>query len=90
MVGLVLGAVLCYPSIQLSTLSADGASPLRTLFSGTMFAAPEYISFAGIPLISMDYTSSVIPVIFVVYFASKIEKLFDSFVPDVVKFFSPR
>lgn len=87
MVGLVLGAVLCYPSIQLSTLSADGASPLRTLFSGTMFAAPEYISFAGIPLISMDYTSSVIPVIFVVYFASKIEKLFDSFVPDVVKFF---
>ena len=35
----------------------------------------------------MNYTSTVIPVIFVVYFASKCEKFFNKFVPDVVKFF---
>ncbi len=87
MVGLVLGAVLCYPSLQLSTLSAGDTSPLQTLFEGTMFASPEYINFLGIPLISMDYTGTVIPVIFVVFFASKVERFFDGFVPNVVKFF---
>ena len=35
----------------------------------------------------MDYTSTVIPVIFIVYFASKCEKLFSKIVPDLVKFF---
>lgn len=52
-----------------------------------MFASPVYIDFFGIPVISMDYTSTVIPVIFIVYFASKCEKLFSKFVPDLVKFF---
>ena len=36
---------------------------------------------------AMDYTGTVIPVIFVVYFASRCEKLFKKFVPDLVKFF---
>ncbi len=35
----------------------------------------------------MDYTGTVVPIIFVVYFASKCEKLFNKFVPDLVKFF---
>lgn len=35
----------------------------------------------------MNYTGTVIPVIFVVYFASKCEKLFSKFIPDLVKFF---
>ncbi len=52
-----------------------------------MFASPVYIDFFGIPLISMDYTSTVIPVIFIVYFASKCEKLFNKWIPDLVKFF---
>ncbi|MEG0362050.1 MAG: beta-glucoside-specific PTS transporter subunit IIABC [Longicatena sp.] len=86
MLGLVIGAIMCYPAIQNSMLSA-GAQPLYTLFEGTMFASPIYIDFFGIPLISMDYTSTVIPVIFVVYFASKCEKLCNKFVPDLVKFF---
>ncbi|MEG0330433.1 MAG: beta-glucoside-specific PTS transporter subunit IIABC [Longicatena sp.] len=86
MLGLVIGAIMCYPAIQNSMLSA-GAQPLYTLFEGTMFASPIYIDFFGIPLISMDYTSTVIPVIFVVYFACKCEKLCNKFVPDLVKFF---
>lgn len=86
MVGLVVGAIMCYPAIQSSALSS-GMEPLYTLFEGTMFASPVYIDFFGIPIISMDYTSTVVPVIFIVYFASKCEKLFNKYVPDLVKFF---
>ncbi len=86
MVGLVIGAIMCYPGIQNNALSAAN-TPMYTLFEGYSFASPVYIDFFGIPLISMNYTSTVIPVIFVVYFASKCEKLFNKFVPDLVKFF---
>lgn len=86
MVGLVIGGIMCYPGIQSSALSGS-LKPLYTMFEGTMFASPAYIDFFGIPVISMDYTSTVIPVIFIVYFASKCEKLFSKFVPDLVKFF---
>lgn len=86
MVGLVIGAIMCYPSIQKSAISAD-IEPMYTLFSNTMFASDVYIDFFGIPLVSMDYTSTVIPVIFIAYFASKCEKFFNKYVPDLVKFF---
>lgn len=85
-VGLVIGAALCYPAIQSSTLSAAG-EPLYTLFKGTMFASPVYLEFLGIPVIALDYTSTVIPVILIVYFASKCEKLWNKIIPDVMKFF---
>lgn len=86
MIGLVIGAIMCYPTVQNSTLSA-GSEALYTLFSGTMFESAVYTEFFGIPLIAMDYTGTVIPVIFVVYFASKCEKFFSKFIPDLVKFF---
>lgn len=77
---------MCYPAIQQSTLSA-AAEPLYNILSGTMFSSPVYIDFFGIPIISVDYTGTVIPVILAVWFASKCEKLFNKFVPDLVKFF---
>lgn len=86
MLGLALGAAMCYPAIQGSSISA-GADAMYILFKGTMFASPVYIDFFGLPIISMDYTGTVVPIIFVVYFASKCEKLFNKFVPDLVKFF---
>lgn len=86
MVGLVTGAIMCYPAIQGSALS-EGGEALYTLFAGTMFESAVYTDFFGIPLIGMDYTGTVIPVIFVVYFASKCEKFFSRWVPDLVKFF---
>ncbi len=85
-VGILIGLGLCHPSLQLSTLSA-GTAPLYTLFSGTIFSAPVYLDFFGIPVISMDYTSTVVPVILIVYFASKCQKVLNKFIPDVVKFF---
>ena len=78
MIGLVIGAIMCYPTVQAGTLSAGGR---------VMFESAVYTDFFGIPMIAMDYTGTVIPVIFVVYFASKCEKFFNKFIPDLVKFF---
>lgn len=86
MLGLAIGATMCYPGIQAGTLSA-GVEPLYHILDGTMFASPVYIDFFGIPVISVDYTGTVIPVILAVWFASKCEKLFNKFIPDLVKFF---
>ncbi|NFG61114.1 beta-glucoside-specific PTS transporter subunit IIABC [Clostridium sp. CMCC3677] len=86
MLGLVIGATMCYPSMQSSALSA-GIEPLYTLFNGTIFSSPIYIDFFGIPIISIDYTGTVIPIILAVYFAAKCEKFFSKFIPDLVKFF---
>ncbi|MGN0293141.1 MAG: beta-glucoside-specific PTS transporter subunit IIABC [Lachnospiraceae bacterium] len=86
MLGLAIGAAMCYPSIQSSALSAAGDAAF-TLFEGTMFASPVYIDFFGIPVISVDYTGTVIPVVLAVWFASKCEKFFSRFIPDLIKFF---
>lgn len=86
MLGLALAAAMCYPGIQSSAVSA-GAEPLYTLFEGSMFASPVYIDFFGLPVISVDYTGTVIPVILAVWFAARCEKFFNRFVPDLVKFF---
>ncbi|HBF4081312.1 beta-glucoside-specific PTS transporter subunit IIABC [Clostridioides difficile] len=86
MLGLALGAAVCYPAIQGSSISA-GTDVMYTLFKGTMFASPVYIDFFGLPIVSIDYTGTVVPIIFIVYFASRCEKLFNRFVPDLVKFF---
>ena len=86
MLGLAVGAAMCYPGIQAGTLSA-GAEPLYRLLEGTMFVSPVYIDFFGIPVISVDYTGTVIPVILAVWFAAKCEKFFNKLIPDLVKFF---
>lgn len=83
--GILIGAALCYPAIQASAF--EGAKPLMTLFSGTMFESPVYMKFLGIPIITMDYTGTVVPVILVTYVASKFEHFFKKIVPDVVSFF---
>lgn len=86
MLGLAIGAAMCYPGIQAGTLSAE-LEPLYNLLDKTMFASPVYIDFFGIPIVSVDYTGTVIPVILAVWFASKCEKFFQKLIPDLVKFF---
>lgn len=58
-IGMAIGAALVYPT--LANLTSGKA--LYTLFSGTMFESPVYITFLGIPVILMTYSSSVIPII---------------------------
>ncbi|SDY22912.1 PTS system, beta-glucosides-specific IIC component [Evansella caseinilytica] len=82
-IGIAIGASLVYP--DLSGLSAG--EPLYTLFAGSMFESPVYITFLGIPVILMTYSSSVIPIILASYFSSKVEKWFKKVIPDVVKMF---
>ncbi|WP_455451117.1 beta-glucoside-specific PTS transporter subunit IIABC [Streptococcus salivarius] len=86
MIGLTMGAAMCYPAIQASAVSANGHA-LYTILKGTLFASPVYMDFFGVPVISIDYTGTVIPVILAVWFASKCEKFFNKYVPDLVKFF---
>lgn len=82
-IGIAIGASLVYPT--LGTLTQG--EPLYTLFTGTMFESPVYITFLGIPVILMSYSSSVIPIILAVYFSSKVEKGLRRAIPDVVKTF---
>ncbi|AZA12709.1 beta-glucoside-specific PTS transporter subunit IIABC [Corynebacterium choanae] len=86
MLGLAVGVSMLYPAIQASSLSGEREA-IRTVFAGTDFAADVYLDFFGIPVIAMDYTSTVIPVIFVVWVAAKLARFFDRYVPDLVKFF---
>lgn len=86
MVGIVIGAALCYPSIQASTLATaypDGAAQ-------SLFGLPAYETFLGIPWVAGNYTSSVMPVIFIVAFAAQIQKLAKRVIPELVQtFFVP-
>ncbi|MEH6937776.1 beta-glucoside-specific PTS transporter subunit IIABC [Bacillus sp. JJ664] len=82
-IGMAIGAALVYPALTgLST-----GKPLYTLFVGTIFESPIHITFLGIPVILMSYSSSVIPIIVAAYFAVKVEKFFKNVIPDVVKTF---
>lgn len=83
-VGMALGAALVYPAI--ATLSA-GTEPLYSLFQGTVFESPIYVTFLGIPVILMSYSSSVIPIIISTFFGAKLEKMLMRTVPSLLKSF---
>ncbi|MCM3701338.1 beta-glucoside-specific PTS transporter subunit IIABC [Paenibacillus macerans] len=83
-IGMAIGASLVYPA--LSAITGAG-KPLYTLFGGTIFESPVYITFLGIPVILMSYSSSVIPIIISTYVGAKLEKLFRKIIPSVVRTF---
>ncbi|APO46389.1 beta-glucoside-specific PTS transporter subunit IIABC [Paenibacillus sp. FSL R5-0766] len=81
--GMAIGASLVYPT--LSGLTAG--DPLYTLFAGTLIESPIHITFLGIPVILMSYSTSVIPIIIATFFAVKIERFFKNIIPKVVSTF---
>lgn len=86
--GITLGACLTYPSI----VALSSGKALYTLFSGTLFEASVFTEFLGIPVIlpGAGYASSVIPIILIVYFCSKVYKLLDKSLPSMIRsFFVP-
>ncbi|ASR46536.1 PTS beta-glucoside transporter subunit IIABC [Paenibacillus kribbensis] len=83
-IGMAIGASLVYPTF--SAITATG-KPLYTLFSGTIFESPVYITFLGIPVILMSYASTVLPIIISTYVGSKIENFFKRVIPSVVRTF---
>ncbi|GBU10934.1 hypothetical protein AwErysi_05500 [Erysipelotrichaceae bacterium] len=80
--GMVLGASLVYPTLGAVTKTAE---PLYYLFQGSIIESPVYLTFLGIPVILMTYSSSVIPIIMSAYVAAKVEKFFAKVIPDIVK-----
>ena len=51
-----------------------------------LFGAEQGISFLGIPVIALDYSSSLIPSILSVWVLAYVEKYVDKFLPSAVKF----
>ncbi|NWK85344.1 PTS glucose transporter subunit IIA [Staphylococcus sp. GSSP0090] len=84
-IGMAIGAALVYPVFV--NAMAMGAKGATTLFAGTLFEVESNLSFLGIPVISMTYTSSVIPIIIAVYCASILEKKLKLIIPEVIKTF---
>lgn len=81
-VGMIIGATLCYPTIQTDTLSAAGKA------IGTLpFIGSYYTKFIGIPFVSGNYTSTVVPVICIVALAAQIQKIAKKFVPEMLQNF---
>lgn len=83
-IGAEIGATLTYPSM---VALASSKTILSTLFKGTAFASEVHTTFFGIPVITMNYSSTVLPVIFTVWFASIIEHWGKKWIPTVVQMF---
>ena len=89
LLGIAMGAALVYPSlVALAPLNVGAdVHPLTTLFTGTFLESKVYTSFLGLPVIMMNYTSSVIPIILATWLASKLKVFLDKVIPTVVKTF---
>ncbi len=80
-VGMTIGAALLYPDI----VNMTAGKPLYALFEGTIFKSNVFGTFLDIPLIMMNYKTSVIPIIIATYFASKVERKLNEVTPSVIK-----
>jgi len=78
-----IGAALVYPTLA----GIRSGDVLYQLFEGTLFASKINIEFLGIPVILMNYASSVIPIILAVWVAAKVEKFFLNVMPPMFKSF---
>ena len=84
--GIVLGCVLVYPTLT----KLAGQDAIYKLFSGTILAADVQTTFFGIPVLMRDYSTTVIPIILVVWVASYLCRFFEKHIPDLMKaFFVP-
>lgn len=81
---ITIGAAMCYPAMVAMNSSKK---VLFDLFNGTFLYSQVHATFLGIPIISMNYTSTVIPIILAVWFASVVEKWCKKWIPTVVKTF---
>ena len=81
--GMAIGASLVYPTLA----GLKTGDPLYTLFTGTLFESPIHITFLGMPVILMEYSSSVIPIIIATFVAVKLERFFKNVIPKVVSTF---
>lgn len=81
---ITIGAAMCYPAMVAMNSSKKA---LFDLFNGTFLHSQVHATFLGIPIISMNYTSTVIPIILAVWVASVVERWCKKWIPTVVKTF---
>ncbi|HFR3806288.1 TPA: PTS transporter subunit EIIC [Streptococcus suis] len=85
-IGMALGGVLVYPALSV----APGTEPLFTIFQGTLFEQPIYTTFLNIPVIMPKYSTTVIPIIVIVFLASKLSAWLSKVLPSMMRtFFVP-
>lgn len=84
-VGMLLGGIMVFPGIVGNLAGGEAA---YTLFEGTLFQTEIFKTFFGIPIMfpAAGYASTVIPIIFATYFASKVEGFFKKRIPAIVGF----
>lgn len=83
-IGAAIGATLIHPNFM---ALVNSKTVLGTLFKGTPFASQIHTTLFGIPVVTMNYSSTVLPVIFSVWFASIIEHWARKWIPTVVQMF---
>ncbi|KAB1441044.1 beta-glucoside-specific PTS transporter subunit IIABC [Candidatus Galacturonibacter soehngenii] len=83
-VGMAIGMAMLYPDLA-AKMSGES---IMTLFAGVpIVESSVFITFLKIPVILMNYSSTVVPIILAVALAAKVEKFFKKMIPDVVKLF---
>lgn len=83
-VGATIGAALVYPNIA-ATLGSGEA--IYTILAGTALEMPIIKTFFGIPIMfpANGYASTVIPIIFINFMASKVERFFQKVLPNAIE-----
>ncbi len=81
--GMAVGASLVYPSVA-ALLKGE---TLYTLFAGTLFHSDIHLEFLSLPVILMNYASSVVPIVVSLYFGAKIEHVIARAMPTALKNF---
>lgn len=80
-VGLAIGAAFVYPDM----VAKAAADPLYMLFTGTLLESKVQTEFLGLPVVLMNYSTSVIPVIVTNFFAGIISDKIGKVIPKMVR-----
>ena len=65
-IGMAVGAAMIHPSVA----GLKSAEVMYTVFEGTVFSSNVTATFCGIPVLLMNYSQTVIPIIFELFFYS--------------------
>ncbi|EAD2799159.1 PTS beta-glucoside transporter subunit IIBCA [Listeria monocytogenes] len=84
-IGMIVGASLVFPNLLNDLV---GPEAIYQLFNGTFLQMDIYSDFLGIPIIfpANGYTSTVIPIIFSMFFLSKFEHFIKKIIPQSLHF----
>lgn len=84
---MTIAAAFLYAEVKFPAIASGDT--IMTVFGGTFMETAIHETFLGIPIIwpSAGYGSSVVPIVFSVWFAARIEAMWKKVIPDVIKSF---